>query len=389
MSMSSQIKILFDEQVIPNYRIGIFKKLALYSNIELTVSFWSHRPENAPPHLENISQFSTVAFDPVKWNYFGRNIWLNLDLFRYILKQKPDVVIGRFNMFGINTIVSYFFECVCKYVTGTKFIYRVSRELPHGKGCASRLLRRIWYKVFYRNAIITTYGQRAADAIIAQGCSDKRVFVEYNSMDTDYLLPIRAELENSLDDWQQSFLELNEIHRPGFVLFASRILPEKRLDLLIEAWKMIGAQFPDAQLVIVGTGTARLDAVEQARPLGDRVVFVPGVYDTKELAKYYLMSSVVVFPGYATLSTHFAMCFGKPIVCSQYGNEVEYVCDGVNGFIYDYGNTRQLAEKNIALLKDDSLRERFGLESECMVRERINVQHMISKIMDAVKATFI
>ena len=34
------VKVLFDQHVIPNYRVGPFKKLANKNDIDLTVSFW-------------------------------------------------------------------------------------------------------------------------------------------------------------------------------------------------------------------------------------------------------------------------------------------------------------------------------------------------------------
>lgn len=387
MNNLSQIKVLFDEQVIPNYRIGIFKKLAAYPDIELTVSYWLRRAEDSPPHMDKFSGFDTISFDPIQWNYSGRNLWLNLDLFRYVLKKRPSVVIGRFNMFGINTVISFALERICKCITGTKFVYRVSRGMPKGAGRWNRSLRSAWYKAFFCNAIVSTYGQRAAAAVISQGCSSDRVFVDYNSMDTEELLFIRRELKRSSGEWIQEFLSSYGIVQAGFVLFAGRVYPEKRIDVLVNAWKMLvlrGYNMQNRQLVIVGSGPGKEKAIELSKDLGNFVVFVEGIWDTKQLSKFYYLSDLVVFPGAGGLSINFAMCFGKPVICSQYGNEVEYIGDGINGYIYDCGNIEQLAEKIITLLRNKDLQRRFGLSSERLVREKININHMIQTIYGAV-----
>ena len=381
------ITVLFDEQVIPNYRICIFKKLAAYPDIELTVSYWLRRAEDSPPHMNKISGFNTISFDPIQWNYSGRNLWLNLDLFKYVLKKRPDVVIGRFNMFGINSIISLIFERICKFITGTRFVYRISRGMPEGKSRLDRELRKLWYRVFLHNATITTYGQKAADAIIAQGCSPDRVFVDYNSMDSEELSVIRANLERSRAQWEHAFMESNRIRKPGFVLFAGRVYPEKRIDVLINAWKMVvlrGYNIQNIQLVIVGSGPGKKEAIKLSKDLRNLVVFVGGIWDTEKLAKFYYLSDIVVFPGAGGLSIHFAMCFAKPVICSQYGNEVEYIRNGINGYIYDYGNVEQLAEKIITLLRNKDVQKRFGLSSERLVREKININHMIQTIYGAV-----
>ena len=103
------------------------------------------------------------------------------------------------------------------------------------------------------------------------------------------------------------------------------------------------------------------------------------------MSKFYYLSSVVVFPGFATLSTHFAMCFGKPLICSQYGNEAEYVIDNLNGFTYAYGDVNDLACKIEMVLDDESLLRRFGSESLRIVEEKINVRHMVSTIADQIR----
>lgn len=122
-----------------------------------------------------------------------------------------------------------------------------------------------------------------------------------------------------------------------------------------------------------------------AEELGDRVVFHEGIYDTRELAKFYSLCSMVVFPGYATIATSFAMCFAKPMVSSQYGNEVEYICDGINGFVYEYGSVERLAQKLVALLQDRELRERFGSASQRLAIEQVNIEHLVSTIRRAAR----
>jgi glycosyltransferase involved in cell wall biosynthesis len=385
MQASSKIKVLFDERVIPNYRVGLFRKFAALPDIELTVSYWKDRDAEEPPQSERDGGFARVEFTPIRFRMFGRSVWINLDLLRYVLSRKPTVVIGRFGLFGVNSLASFLTERFCSLTVGTRFIYRVSGPLPEGKNLLGRSFRNFSRWLIYKKAVVCTYGERAAQAVIRQGCDPKRVFVDFNSMDTDELFSIRKSLEQNGAPWKKDFLRTYGIREEGFVLFASRILPGKRLDLLIEAWKQVVARVPDVQLVVVGSGSAKGQAVKLAEGLGDRVVFHEGIYDTRELAKFYSLCSMVVFPGYATIATSFAMCFAKPMISSQHGNEVEYVRDGINGFIYEYGSVEHLAEKLTKLLQDHKLSERLGSASQRLAIEQVNIEHLVSTIRRAVR----
>jgi glycosyltransferase involved in cell wall biosynthesis len=356
----------------------------------LTVSYWTNRSANEPPHVEDVPGFKTVPFTPIFFRLCGREYWFNLDLIKYLMSNRQDVIIGPAGMFCKSSIISKLTEILMTIITKVRFIYRMSCHLLPGveHHVAPTGLRKVWYRILYKNVIVTTYSQRAADIVKSQGCSVDRLFVDYNSMDSDELIAIRSCLENSKEAWISEFLQHYGIQNNGFVLFASRISPEKRLDILIEAWKQVIQQRNDVQLVVVGSGTAKMYAQQQAKNITNRVVFVEGIYNTEELAKFYYLADLVVFPGFATLSTYFAMCFNKPVISSQYGNEAEYVMHNINGYQYSYGDVNMLVEMIITLLDNPELRNKFGSESENIIRKKINMQHMLETFRNAVYSSF-
>lgn len=381
------IKVLFDQRVIPNYRVGIFRKLSDMPGIDLTVSYCKNRFTDNTPHVSDNLGFRTVVFDPKVKSINGNVYWINIDLMKYIFSKRPDVVIGPVAMFCQKSIISKALEIIVKHLSGVRFLYRTSFGLLPGvqPNTSPKGLRKLFYKMLYRDVVVTTYTERAASIARNQGCPSDRIFIDYNSMDSEELLKIYKEMSETEKTGKGDFYDKYGINADGFVLFTSRISREKRLDVLIDAWKQVVKKYKDVQLVVVGSGPVKDEAMHQAIPLGERIVFVNGIYETKELAKFYYLASMVVFPGYATLSTHFAMCFGKAIICSQYGNEAEYVQNNVNGFVYDYADVNELAIKIETLLEDRKLRESFGSESERIVREKINVTHMVETIRSAVR----
>ena len=112
------IRVLFDQRVIPNYRVGVYRKLAEQPDIRLTVSHWTDRFTDPTPHIVGDLGFDTVAFTPVRFRVNGKHRWFNLDLVKYVLRNRPDVIIGPLGMFGINTIVSKTTESLLTLLTG-------------------------------------------------------------------------------------------------------------------------------------------------------------------------------------------------------------------------------------------------------------------------------
>ena len=101
------------------------------------------------------------------------------------------------------------------------------------------------------------------------------------------------------------------------ILFSGRLIPEKRPDLLVEAFRHAAPRLPaDVRLVIVGDGPlgADLRASVSARHEEDRIVFVGPTFDFGMIAAQYADAFVAVSPGYAGLSATQATGFGVPFI---------------------------------------------------------------------------
>jgi glycosyltransferase involved in cell wall biosynthesis len=120
-----------------------------------------------------------------------------------------------------------------------------------------------------------------------------------------------------------------------YVLSVGRIESVKRVDLLVSA--MVHVDRP-IRLVVAGDGTQRANVERLAAELGvtDRVDFL-GTVDDDALVRLYRDTLAVLYPpfdedfGYVTLEAFLAR---KPVVtASDSGGPIEFVVDGVNGFI--------------------------------------------------------
>lgn len=209
------------------------------------------------------------------------------------------------------------------------------------------------------------------------GVPKEKIFITYNSPDTDAL----REIESSLGGNDPILPE--NAHR---IVHIGRLVEWKRVDLLIMAFSRIKKEFNDAELLIIGYGPMEKELKDLAArlQLSGAVRFLGGVYDAKLLARYLTCSAVYVLAGMGGLSINDAMFYRLPIICSVCdGTEKKLVRDGYNGFYFKEGSEDDLVEKIRGLFSKPGLYRRMGTNSRKIIDEEINIQSVIKGYMNA------
>jgi glycosyltransferase involved in cell wall biosynthesis len=115
---------------------------------------------------------------------------------------------------------------------------------------------------------------------------------------------------------------------------------------------------------VVGEGDDLPRLRDLARDLGvlEYVNFIGGLTDA-ELRDQYKGCSLFVMPshkeGFGIVFLE-AMAYGKPIVGGAQGGTPSVVQNGKTGLLVDYGDVAGIANSITRLLRDDTLRERYG-----------------------------
>jgi glycosyltransferase involved in cell wall biosynthesis len=150
------------------------------------------------------------------------------------------------------------------------------------------------------------------------------------------------------------------------VLSVGRLVPDKNLALLLEAFAAAGLGTGDAELEICGTGPLDVDLRELARRLDVRARF-RGFLAPDALAEAYAEADVL-----ALVSTYepFGVTIregvgaGLPIVCTRTaGAAGDFAQDGENAILVDPRSRDEIAAALGRLVRDSGLRERMGARS--------------------------
>ena len=155
------------------------------------------------------------------------------------------------------------------------------------------------------------------------------------------------------------------------VIFVGRLNEQKGLEYLIETWERVHQKHKDWILQIYGDGEQRdllLHLIREAK-LEDAVVVNQS---TRQIMDKYLESSIFLltsrFEGFGMVLIE-AMACGVPVVSFDCPwGPADIIKNGEDGFLVEYLNTTEAAEKVVQLIESPELRMKMG------IRARENVQ---------------
>ncbi|MBQ6414025.1 glycosyltransferase [Candidatus Saccharibacteria bacterium] len=162
------------------------------------------------------------------------------------------------------------------------------------------------------------------------------------------------------------------------VLYVGRVDPEKKVELVIEAFKKARKVVPKMQLVVVGDGVDRLrlegkyDGIDNVRILGK--VLPPDLYEIYKMGSVFATASEIETQGIVLIE---AAASGLPLIAVNKGAVSEVCLNDENGYLCEPGSVEEISEAMVKIMSDEKLRERFAGRSVEIARE-----HDFEKTLD-------
>ena len=167
------------------------------------------------------------------------------------------------------------------------------------------------------------------------------------------------------------------------VVTTGRIVPDKRLEILIEAARLLARLVPGASLSISGAvdprhqayadglaGQIRRDRIDNVHFLGAQ----PDVFAYLDgFAAFVMVSRNQGCPN-ASLE---AMACGLPVVANADGGTGEQVIDGETGYLLQEPTPALVADRLARLLRDPALARRLGAAGQSRARTHFSVPAMV------------
>ncbi len=199
--------------------------------------------------------------------------------------------------------------------------------------------------------------------------STDKIAVIPNGVDPKNILPDREKL-------------LSRSGRDKNILFLGRLVPEKGVQILIEALPTIIQKAGPVKLYIAGKGPYQQELAEQAKSLGvaDQVHFV-GFVNDEDRNKLLDQCDVAVIPslyepfGIVALE---AMAAGLPVVVSDTGGLHDVIEHGIDGYCVPPGDAAMLAHYITELINNPELAQHFTRQAKRNVAVKFNWRQIAS-----------
>ncbi|MGB7591489.1 MAG: glycosyltransferase family 4 protein [Terriglobia bacterium] len=323
------------------YREPLFERLARSADYDIQVLYCrDHQPGQqwrlGAPHyparyLKN--------FAPERWH--GRLLVgaINPGVWRELRAFRPDAVV----IYGYNTATSLL-----------AILWVIRHRIPMlmrtdsnvlaepGKPQLRRSLKRLLLRWLARRvSAFLSVGTMNSQYWQFYGAAPEKIFLARYAVDNEFFqtqaASYRGARQRTRDEngWKQRYL----------LLYVGRLVPFKRVDLVIEAMRRLSTKRSDIGLVIVGDGPERerLEGLAQGMPY----VYFAGFQQQSDLPKYYGVADIFVLPSEWEpwgLVVNEAMASGLPVIATRkVGAARDLIVEGENGYLVPENDVEAMA----------------------------------------------
>ena len=292
-----------------------------------------------------------------------------LEITRLAKKIQPDIIHAHYiSHFGI-------LAGLYGWVSGFKPIVLTawgSDILIDAKGFKKSLVKYALKKA----DCVTCDAEHMIEELVSLGTDPKKITLSYFGTDIQKFNP--EQKSEKLGE------KLGVLNSPTIISIRT-LKPIYDVGSLITAIPLVLKEVPETKFVIAGRGSeeAALKQLAKSLRVSDSIRFM-GFIPNAELPKYLASSNIYVSTSLSdagiAASTAEAMACGLPVVITDFGDNRNWVEDGVNGFIVPLKDPKTLAEKIIYLLKNEGVRMKFGMRNRKIIEERNNYYKEMEKM---------
>ncbi|MGB6383984.1 MAG: glycosyltransferase family 4 protein [Terriglobales bacterium] len=343
-------------EIIAPYRIPVFNVLARQATLDLHVIFLAETDETLRQWrvYKNEIHFSHQVLPAWRWRAGKSSFLVNRGLWSALSKVSPQVIICG----GYNYVASWE-ALLWARRHGVAFVLW-SESNAHDLRRARPLVESL-----------KTYFLRHCDSFVVPGKASWQYLRSLGSPEASILTAPNA-VDNNLfaiqaDHTRAHAAEFREkLKLPSrFILFVGRLVPEKGVFDLLEAYAKLGNDLrSEVGLVFAGDGVCRADLAKRAKQVNAGTICFPGFAQREDLAGLYALAETLVLPTHSDpwgLVVNEAMACGLPIIVSNVaGCSADLVDDGWNGYVVPPRDVEKLSAAIDTLVRQPALRQRMS-----------------------------
>lgn len=363
-----KVKLAIVYQVIFHYRVPFYKEIEADEDFDATIihgiGIEGTKIKNAKNDLKNTKLIPSLKV-PFKQQGEKRYFSFFPFLFFSLMKKSPDVILIE------STSVP---NCISALLYAKLFRRKViywtlgkvkNKQLSYPRRKIDKLINYIEKKT----DAIFAYSTLTKNYFIGRNINPDKIFVGLNVLDTREILKMKND----------------QIPKQDFrILFVGTIIPEKKLELLIEVFLKLENNYDNLYLDIVGAGADYYTKLKEKYEKTSSNLLFHG-RQTEGLEEYYFKSNVFVLPGLGGLAISESMAYGVPVIASTAdGTERDLIVNNKTGVFIEKMTRDALYLKLEELYKDRALLKQMGENAKKSIETKYSFENYYQIFKDSV-----
>ncbi len=365
-------KIALFAPMLQPYRLTFYEKLDKFNpNVEWIFFHGVKKSEDGRPAYSGKTNFKNVGLVETVKHVGPFKILIHKGLYREVHKFDPDLIIIQ----SITGNLSY--RRVVNWAKRNNKIiinWTCAWEPGLAKGFLLRFKNQLVKSFYNNNHAFFTYSSTAVKYVREKGVEESKIVVCYNGIETDDMLLH----ENEIITESEALKDKLGLRNNTVFLYVGGLVPEKRVDLLIDAFRVVRSQNKDIKLLIIGDGPLKDEITGKINEMDDKDILYLGRI-INNVDPYFAASTCLVLPGTGGLALNQSMFWRKICIAGEAdGTEDDLVIDGRTGFRFMKGDLNSLIEDMQKVINlDEKEKEVMGNRAREIITSKSNVNYMV------------
>jgi glycosyltransferase involved in cell wall biosynthesis len=365
-------KIALFAPMLQPYRLTFYEKLDKFNPDAEWIFFHGvKRSEDGRPAYSGKTNFKNIGLIETLKLIGPFKILIHKGLYREVIKFDPDMIIIQ----SITGNLSY--RRVVNWAKKNNKIiinWTCAWEPGLAKGLLLKFKNQLVKSFYNNNHAFFTYSSTAVKYVMDKGVEESKITVCYNGIETDDLFLHENEIKNE----SEALIDKLGLSNHTVFLYVGGLVPEKRVDLLIEAFQALRMQNKDIKLLLIGDGPLKEEILGKINLLEDKsIVYLGRIINNVD--PYFAASTCLVLPGTGGLALNQAMFWRKICIAGEAdGTEDDLVIDGRTGYRFiknDLNSLKEAMQKVINL--DEQEKAVMGDRAREIITSKSNVNYMV------------
>jgi glycosyltransferase involved in cell wall biosynthesis len=371
--MATSIRVLILQRVVPEYRVGVFKRISNTGKYFVKLIIGNSIPGQKAKNASDLSGIRMTMLPTVVIKLFGRELFWQKGLLSSLRNERPDVIVCEAESHFLGYVVAIFYKLI--FSNNVKLILWCFYVLPgveRERSPLHKLIKNIARRKFDAFVSYSTYGK---EYLVKKGVDPERIVVATNVCDTDKFLKIDSNYKINKEQAKANL----EIDRQIVISFVGTLDHVKRPDVILEISRLLCPE--KYRFFIIGDGAMLGYLKQEIEAKNIKNVVLTGRVQG-DLPLYYRASDLIIVPGRGGIVISEAMCFGVPVIVHQAdGVEYDLIKCGENGVIINDGTPFEFAKAIDSLSSSSKRLLTMGIAARKTVEEKRNTNQMALAVL--------